>query len=188
MTDMRDSGISINDNDNDSLTSSTSSAVECPKLSYVQRLRKRFEFLAKQEQEKEFHAECNWWLDDENGERQEPEIVDVRNPIMMTTPKSPPPPPAFERNFSKQSSRQSQKTESTELPDDVNEEDNPEIVFTEHESEHLSEHDDEGDDSFESAEDEDEEEEEEVEETVIRNAPQIDRLERPVSITSMQST
>ncbi|CRL08007.1 CLUMA_CG021022, isoform A [Clunio marinus] len=59
----RDSGISV-DNDNESQSSITSSFRDY-QISYVQRLRKRFEILAK-EQEKEFHSECNWWLEEED--------------------------------------------------------------------------------------------------------------------------
>lgn len=74
----RDSGICV-DNDNDSLSSVSSSTT----LSYVQRLKKRFEFIAK-EQEREFHAECNWWLHEEDEEQAEDtkethEIIDVPN-------------------------------------------------------------------------------------------------------------
>lgn len=58
----RDSGI-IADNDNDSLSSTSSMTRDRNQLSYVQRLRKQFEILAK-EQEREFHSECNWWLDE----------------------------------------------------------------------------------------------------------------------------
>lgn len=60
----RDSGICV-DNDDDSY--STSLFNDFNQLSYVQRLRKRFECLAK-EQEKEFHSECNWWLQEEGEE------------------------------------------------------------------------------------------------------------------------
>lgn len=78
----RDSGISI-DNDNDSLSSATSSIAQ---LSYVQRLKKRFECLAK-EQEREFHAECNWWLHEEEEVQAEvteetQEVVDVTSKIV----------------------------------------------------------------------------------------------------------
>lgn len=75
----RDSGISV-DNDNDSYSSATSSNRENNQLSYVQRLRKRFECLAT-EQEKEFHDEVNWWLSDENdvNEKQNKEKVNTNN-------------------------------------------------------------------------------------------------------------
>lgn len=62
----RDSGI-IADNDHDSLSSTSSMTRDCNQLSYVQRLRKQFEILAK-EQEREFHSECNWWLENESEE------------------------------------------------------------------------------------------------------------------------
>jgi hypothetical protein len=38
---------------------------ECSHLSYVQKLRKRFEQLSK-ENDREFHSSCNWWLDAED--------------------------------------------------------------------------------------------------------------------------
>lgn len=71
----RDSGISV-DNDNDSLSTTSSSTRDCNQLSYVQRLRKQFEILAK-EQELEFHSECNWWLEDDSGGRIDVEIREI---------------------------------------------------------------------------------------------------------------
>lgn len=85
----RDSGICV-DNDSESLSSATSSTLDQNQLSYVQRLRKRFECLAK-EQEREFHAECNWWLEEEDqvvspkaSEQKQPETktrVETRNEL-----------------------------------------------------------------------------------------------------------
>lgn len=72
----RDSGICV-DNDNDSLSSATSSN-QC---SYVQRLRKRFECLAK-EQELEFHSECNWWLEEQAEDDEVTSTVEVHNRIL----------------------------------------------------------------------------------------------------------
>lgn len=72
----RDSGIGMNDNDDES------SQYDCENLTYVQRLRKRFEHLAK-EHDNAFHAECNWWLDDEEDEGQvhQPSVIAINDTI-----------------------------------------------------------------------------------------------------------
>lgn len=104
MAKTRDSGICF-DNDSDSLSSVTST-----QLSYVQRLKKRFECLAK-EQEFEFHSECNWWLDEEaqkpdnlveieeKGDEETKEINDGRNEVSVEVET---------KSYSKQSSIKSQ--------------------------------------------------------------------------------
>lgn len=81
MAEARDSGISV-DNDCDSLSSATSSSRDFQQLSFVQRLRKRFEILAT-EKINEFHTECNWWLTEEEQHRNdETKIYDVRNTFL----------------------------------------------------------------------------------------------------------
>ncbi|KAG5666872.1 hypothetical protein PVAND_014880 [Polypedilum vanderplanki] len=59
----RDSGIVADDDSSE--TSSMRANEDYSQLSYVQRLRKRFELLSK-ENEREFHSNCNWWLEDED--------------------------------------------------------------------------------------------------------------------------
>ena len=80
----RDSGISVDNGDNEShspMTSQPRQCNDCENLSYVQRLRKHFEKLAC-ESDSDYHTECNWWLDNNVEEDQD---VDngVRNPVMM---------------------------------------------------------------------------------------------------------
>lgn len=75
----RDSGICC-DNDSCESLSSTSSVRDKNQLSYVQRLRKRFECLAK-EQEREFHSECNWWLAEEVAPTGGDDIVEVAQEV-----------------------------------------------------------------------------------------------------------
>lgn len=77
----RDSGICCDNDSCESLSSTTSSRVDKNQLSYVQRLRKRFECLAK-EQEREFHSECNWWLAEEvKSEKDGDDIVEVAQEV-----------------------------------------------------------------------------------------------------------
>lgn len=77
----RDSGISVDNDDNESQVTMTSQCNDCVNLSYVQRLKKHFEKLAC-ESESEYHTECNWWLD-ESGEKELDVDNGVRNPVMM---------------------------------------------------------------------------------------------------------
>lgn len=80
----RDSGISVDNDDNESqepMTSQSRQCNDCEKLTSVQRLKKHFEKLAC-ESDSEYHTECNWWLDENVNEELD---VDngVRNPVMM---------------------------------------------------------------------------------------------------------
>lgn len=84
----RDSGISVDNDDDESqepMTSQSRQCNDCEKLSYVQRLKKRFEKLAC-ESDNEYHTECNWWLDD-NVEKDVDIDNGVRNPVMMSQTK-----------------------------------------------------------------------------------------------------
>lgn len=106
---IRDSGICC-DNDNDSSTTSS-----CGRLSHVQKLKKRFECLAKEEST-EFHQETNWWLeedqiDDDGEEEDDGSIVDVRNEIFMRENST----ESANRNFSKQSSYKSETSRNGDL-------------------------------------------------------------------------
>jgi hypothetical protein len=186
MTDLgRDSGICV-DNDCDSLLSATSSN-QC---SYVQRLRKRFECLAK-EQELEFHSECNWWLDEEEEDDKVPQItrtVEVRNNILLRDISK----ESETRNYSKQSSIKSQTshdgsrgdtnlivtpatpTKTPTLPKEF-----PGMLLGDFQvnqktNDYDSFESDDGDDSV----DEDEQ---------LRSTNKVSRLLRPISITSETS-
>lgn len=80
----RDSGISVDNDDNESqvtMTSRPTQCNDCENLSYVQRLKKHFEKLAC-ESDSEYHTECNWWLD-VNGEQELNVDNGVRNPVMI---------------------------------------------------------------------------------------------------------
>jgi hypothetical protein len=189
MTDLaRDSGICV-DNDCESLSSATSSN-QC---SYVQRLRKRFECLAK-EQEQEFHSECNWWLDEEDENDNDEQItatLEVRNNILLRDVSK----ESDTRRYSKQSSIKSQVSRDssrgdakliitpatpTKSPDSPKE--FPGVQLIDFQADQETNDFDDDDDSFESDDSVDEEEP-----PVFRPRTKVSRLSRPISITSQTS-
>lgn len=193
----RDSVIST-DNDNDSLSSTSSLAT----LSYVQRLKKQFECLAK-EQEREFHSECNWWLHEEINEGEEDdeqsvedtekahEVVDVIGKIISRNVSV----DNETKNYSKQSSIRSQISRDSSKGDSIFiiphstppttpkvQEYVPVITFTEFEENNETN----DSDSFDS-DDEDEDIDEETfheSEYNLQSNENVDRLNRPVSTSS----
>lgn len=187
----RDSGICV-DNDNDSLSSATSSSRDFYQPSYVQRLRKRFEILAK-EPESEFHSECNWWLEEEaeNGEEAEAtEATDTKNEVLTQNDST------ERKSYSKQSSLKSQVsrdsvrsgdtrvtiTPATPVTHPSTPNEFPTVTF----SEYSLNNETNDSDSFDSEEeDETEDQGEELEADFIRKS--TNRLSRPVSITSQTS-
>jgi hypothetical protein len=197
MAETRDSGVHF-DNENDSLSTS-SSCRDFNQLSYVQRLRKRFECLAK-EQEKEFHSECNWWLEDEN-ESDENSIVanedepvktsgDVLNKVLLRNVST----DSEKKSYSKQSSVKSQISHDsgkiTITPaTPVITPSSPKEFVTLIDYQQNNETND--SDSFDSDEETENEKSEEVEEELpaeyIRNSRQSLKLMRPISITSQTS-
>lgn len=134
----RDSGIVADDE------SSETSSITYDKLSYVQKLRKRFEILAT-EAEREFHANTNWWLDDEDvteNEENSDSLTVIEEPklqqqISTTSEKS-------------HRSSRSQVSNHSEKPPESPQKFVPEIKFEEFEDKQDE------DDSFESANDMDE--------------------------------
>lgn len=199
----RDSGICC-DNDCESQSSATSSSRDHNQLSYVQRLRKRFECLAK-EQEREFHSECNWWL----AEQDDNDIVEVaqevyetkneifsgRNEVFNVKHEASRDSSEFEaKSYSKQSSiksqisRESSRSEAKLIitPATPVKIEYPVITFTDYQG--ANETND--SDSFDS--DEESDEDEVFDDAVVeqeyfpRKSGQL-RITRPVSITSQTS-
>lgn len=196
----RDSGICDCD---DSVSLKTSSSYnDFNQLSYVQRLRKRFECLAK-EQEKEFHAECNWWLEEEGGggggddseHENEGKIHDVKNKVLVRNASA----ESEKQVYSKQSSIKSQISHEstgkiTIIPATPEKTISmPLVTFSDYQGRNETN----DSDSFDSDEDDEEEEgeneqlrdeiEEELPEEYIRNSRQSLKLLRPISITSQTS-
>lgn len=200
----RDSGICV-DNDTDSVESSAASSVQ---LSYVQRLRLRFECLAK-EQEREFHTECNWWLNEdgtgiqeqseEEEEQEHTEKFDNVKPISRHVSVE------YEtRNYSKQSSLRSQISRDSSrgetlliiTPATPDKSPNapkefPVLKLTDYqENNETNDSDsfdsDEGDDDVIAEDAEDMEEEEEVFDKQLSG--NVLRINRPVSTSSQTST
>lgn len=202
----RDSGICEMDNENyDSFSTSlstSSSYHDFNQLSYVQRLRKRFECLAK-EQEKEFHAECNWWLEDNQEDAVESEVFsakndnevkihDVKNKVLVRNVSA----ESEKQTYTKQSSIKSQISHesagkvtpaTTEKTISM-----PLVTFTDYKGKNETN----DSDSFDSDSDEDhdvendqvrDEVEEELPEEYVRNSRQSLKLLRPISITSQTS-
>lgn len=172
------------DNDNESQLSATSSN-QC---SHVQRLRKRFECLAR-EQELEFHSECNWWLggeEDIDNTELSGETVEVRNLNILRLDIS------RQSDSSRQSAdsatyKASQKdvnlvvmpatpTQSSKSPEKY-----ASVLLVDYQSEGAT--NDYDDDSFDSDNGDDSLDEHEQ----LRPANKFSRLSRPISITSQTS-
>ncbi|CAG9812083.1 unnamed protein product [Chironomus riparius] len=178
----RDSGIIADDESSE--TSSMRACDDCGKMSYVQKLRKRFEILSTGK-ESGFHQSCNWWLDDEHqhdvdeGNEDNPEPADsiqnndtnednnqkLQNQTSVVS----------ERSLKSQKSHQSLKSQNSEV-NEVTPIYLPLITFTKYTDQHA-------DDSFESADDLDEE----VEAQYIRHSAMKITISRPTSITSQLS-
>lgn len=201
----RDSGICV-DNDDDSSFHSTSSFHDFNQLSYVQRLRKRFECLAK-EQEKEFHSECNWWLEEEEGveridtvetcpRHEEEKVNEAKNKVYFRNASA----ESETKIYSKQSSIKSQisqenvakvtVTPATPVKTPTTPPEYPIVTFTDYEENNETN----DSDSFDSDNGEEEVEksieievEEELPPEYIRNSRQSLKLMRPISITSQTS-
>lgn len=194
----RDSGISV-DKDDDSM--STTSSNQCyHQLSYVQRLRKRFEILSK-EQDHEFHAECNWWLEEEAGDgaaQQEEEVNDVRNEALTRSVSN----DSGAKRYSKQSSIKSQisqdgdtkitVTPASPVKSPSTPREFPVVTFEDYDEQNIETNDS---DSFDSDSDgetengvEEVEEQPDLEIAYIRDSSTKSRLTRPASITSQTST
>lgn len=197
----RDSGICVDNDDSPSL--STSSSLHDFNLSYVQRLRKRFECLAK-EQEKEFHSECNWWLEEEIAEDdsevncvnlEEEKVHDAKNKTFARNAST----ESAKHTFSKQSSIKSQISRESqakikvapETPENL-----PLITFTDYQENNETNDSDsfesESEDEVETVEIEneksvDEEVEDDLPVELIRNSRQSMKLMRPISVTSQTS-
>lgn len=192
----RDSGVNF-DNENDSLSTS-SSYRDFNQLSYVQRLRKRFECLAK-EQEKEFHSECNWWLNDEEESENvivvheddtEDQANDVLNKVLLRNVSADSEP----RPYSKQSSIKSQISHENgkitiTLATPVESPSSPKEFVTL--IDYQGTHETNDSDSFESDDGVENENSVDIEEELpaeyIRNSRQSLKLIRPISITSQTS-
>lgn len=198
----RDSGISV-DNDNDSYSSATSSSRENNQLSYVQRLRKRFECLAT-EQEREFHDEVNWWLHEESEvneqQHEEEEVTDTdegpnhdlfRIPSIENEVKTYSKQSSIKSQVSRDSSRGEVKliiTPSTPVKSPSTPKDFPILILSDYQENNETN----DTDSFDSAsEDENEVFEEKVEDLVIhkyqRQLSNALSPTRPGSITSQTS-
>lgn len=197
----RDSGMCV-DNDNDSLSTS-SSFHDFNQLSYVQRLRKRFECLAAKEQEIEFHSECNWWLQEEEGREceencsgHEEKVHDVRNKVLVRNVSA----ESEKKAYSKQSSIKSQVsresvakvtvTPATPVKTPTSPKEFPSVTFTDYQENNETN----DSDSFDSGSDDEENSkpvhedvEEELPAEYIRNSRQSLKLIRPISITSQSS-
>lgn len=191
----RDSGICV-DNDSPSLSTS-SSCRDFNQLSYVQRLRKRFECLAK-EQEKEFHSECNWWLEDDYAVKSVASndiSDDVVSKVLLRNVSA----ESENKVYSKQSSLKSQIsfssegnvtiTPSTPVKTPTSPQNFPTSVTLIDYQENNETNDS---DSFDSDETENDksvevEVEEELPTEYIRNSRQSLKLLRPISITSQTS-
>ncbi|CAO1348421.1 unnamed protein product [Diamesa hyperborea] len=158
----RDSGISVDNDDDESqepMTSQSRQCNDCEKLTYVQRLKKHFEKLAC-ESDNEYHTECNWWLDD-NVEEDLDVDNGVRNPVMMRETKEEELDDVEEeveqkeskrlsKHLSKQSSISSHQSEETDVFETY---DNPVIVLTEFSDDNSDTENHNSDDSFESEDD-----------------------------------
>lgn len=176
----RDSGIIVDDESSE--TSSIRACEDCSKMSYVQKLRKRFELLSK-ENDREFHSGCNWWLDDEDEqhvvsvERQESETTliedveeqfELQKQVSVTSQKS----SKSYKSLHSQTSLRSQRSFEEEASEPPNV---PKITLE-------CVNDD--DEVFESADDI----EEEIEAQYVRhNEGKREHLSRPPSITSQTS-
>jgi hypothetical protein len=152
-------------------------------MSYVQKLRKRFEILATGK-DGGFHASCNWWLDDEehevdegnednaepNDSSQNDEVIEETEPELQQQTSI-----ISERSLKSQKSHQSIKSQQSEEPESspiyL-----PLITFTKYTDQHA-------DDEFESADDF----EEEVEAQYVRKSEMKITISRPTSITSQIS-
>ena len=185
----RDSGISC---ENESLSSTSS----CPNR--VQLLRQRFECLAK-EQEKEFHVETNWWLNEvDDGIEEEQEDVeetsdDLRNQWFKQNSSD----SVDVNRYSKQSSIKSQLSRGSEgdrtivitpsTPNTPSNDQHPTIIFTDYQG--ADETND--SDSFDSADDEGDvfnDESNDLTDLDNFNRNSLLRISRPVSISSQAST
>lgn len=194
----RDSGICV---DNDSESVSETSSNRDHNLSYVQRLRNRFECLAK-EKDLEFHEEVNWWLDEEArvNDHSEEDVTDARNASRNLFVRL----PSLEhevKNYSKQSSIKSQTshdsnkeetkliiTPATPVKSPSTPKIFPVVTFTDYQEKNESN----DTDSFDSESEEEakvvvEETENVSEETYIRRSNNVLRLSRPASATSVTS-
>lgn len=177
----RDSGIVADDESSE--TSSMRACDDCGKMSYVQKLRKRFEILSTGK-ESGFHSSCNWWLDDEEHEVDEgneehsetAESIQNNEVIEETEPKLQQQTSIIsDRSLKSQKSHQSIKSQHSEVTE------NPPIylpliTFTKYTDQHA-------DDDFESADDFDEE----VEAQYVRKSEMKITISRPTSITSQIS-
>lgn len=179
----RDSGIIADDESSE--TSSMRACDDCGKMSYVQKLRKRFEILSTGK-ESGYHSSCNWWLDDEEHEvdegndensdsQQNSQIIEDNEPQLQQQTSV-----ISERSLKSQKSHQSIKSQHSE-PNEVTPIYLPLITFTKYTDQHA-------DDSFESADDLDEDEEEVGAQYVRKSENQMKiTISRPTSITSQLS-
>lgn len=196
--DARDSGICVDNDCCESLLSATSSNREHNQLSYVQRLRKRFECLAK-EQEVEFHDAVNWWLQDEIVENVDDKIVaetPKRNENLQRKLSH----ESEGKHYSKQSSLKSQFSHDSNRKDtaefviipptpEINASSITTVIFKDYQENNETN----DSDSFDEAsggenEGVDERNDEMVEEHFHRKSENNLRLSRPISITSQTST
>jgi hypothetical protein len=168
----RDSGIVADDDSSE--TSSMRACDDCSSLSYVQRLRKRFELLSK-ENDKEFHSNCNWWLDEEPVQDEEEEVIEAEE-------EEEPPQPEYETQTSVNSQRSIKSYKSLHSHESVEKEEEQKPVLNLPRIT-LDSVDDDDDEVFESADDI----EEEIEAQFIRRNSARMRLSRPPSITSQTS-
>ncbi|XP_070496141.1 pleckstrin homology domain-containing family G member 4B-like [Chironomus tepperi] len=180
----RDSGIIADDESSE--TSSMRACDDCSKMSYVQKLRKRFEILSAGK-ESGYHSSCNWWLDDEehevdegndeNSEEpadsiQDTQIIDDNESKLQQQMSV-----ISERSLKSQKSHQSLKSQHSEV-NDVTPIHLPLITFTKYTDQQADD-----EDSFESADDLDEE----IEPQFVRKSEMKITISRPTSITSQLS-
>lgn len=193
----RDSGICVDNDCCESLSSATSSNRDRNQLSYVQRLRKRFECLAK-EQKVDFHDEVNWWLQEEVldvDKREDEVIVEIinknENVLKLQRELSHESEPKI---YSQQSSVKSQISfdSSTKLviippTPEIKAFSKSTVIFTDYQENNETNDCDSFDEFEGEVDDADEKDDEVFEENYHRKSETNLRLSRPLSITSQSS-
>lgn len=186
----RDSGIIADDESSD--TSSMRAYEDYRKLTYVQKLKKQFELLAT-EAEREFHANTNWWLDDEeqpNEDEHSEENDNLRDSGLDKGDEQ-----KFEHQISVSSERShkslksqlSNKSQLSEKSESPQRKFVPQIILSEYDDDNKNSNNDVYDDSFESADDIDDEENEQKFVRKSQEKLTSFNFSRPTSITSQVS-
>lgn len=194
----RDSGICVDNDCCESLSSATSSCRDHNQLSYVQRLRKRFECLAK-EQEVVFHDEVNWWLHEEVDENINDEVIVETSNIHQnggylqrefsreSEPRTYSRQPSIKSQISHDSGRESTLVVVIPPTPPVKAPSSAAIIFSDYQENNETNDSDSFDGSEGEAENVDEKDDEVFEEQFQRKSENSLRLSRPLSITSQTS-